>query len=87
MVITRQLIYGVTLILVLLAAATGGMDNGTATAAAGQLLAALAAGLALVNTPIPGRKEPDEPTRPSLTGQTVAGFAIDALTALLGRRR
>lgn len=89
MKLLRQLLYAATIIAVAVTGATGGLDQETTRTVVVELLALLAAGTALVNTPLPGAgtgKHTAEPARPTLTGPTIAGLVLDTIGGLLRRR-
>ena len=89
MKLLRQLLYAATIIAVAVSGATGGLDADTTRAVVVELLAVLAAGTALVNTPLPGAaagKHDAEPARPTLTGPTIAGLVLDGIAGILRRR-
>lgn len=79
MIIFRQVLYILTLGLVGYTGATGGLDTDTAAEVVAQLLTLLTAGTALVNTPVTLPRRQPEIVRPTLTGQTIAGAAVDIL--------
>lgn len=83
MIIFRQILYILTLGLVGYTGATGGLDTDTAAEVVAQLLTLLTAGTALANTPVklPGTTPAE--VRPTLTGQTPAGAAVDMFGRLL----